>query len=803
MKFLYFGDMHEQPGSPKNRTDDYRATVNAKIAEIQKLGMKHNVRAFLQPGDFLNAPKYNYEFLTEVINRWSSIDLNELMRLLITGKVTTEDVSNRLKEWTPILGAVGNHELYGESMSSYPKTSLAFLESIGFMHFPTQDKPFIFKDENGFTVAITATNYNIGMDSEERLDDYIVKEKKGDIHIHIVHGYLTNRDMGDMFPHTVLDRIAKLTKADLTVTGHDHMGFPLTEVDGKLFVNPGAPVRLKNDKKEMKRRPKVLLIEASKEAGLTVKSIYLKSAKAGADVLSREEIESKHSLEAKMEEIKSIVNKANVKSGNNITEVIASIADNNKIDKAIKEKSVELVTGKMDKIKRQTQTVNPYKIEKIVLENFQSHVNTELEVSDGLNVFVGESGAGKSAIMRALSWVFENDGKNPRRRIHRGKDFSRVSLYLSNGMVVSRYVEKKAHGKNGYEVYDPATGEVSEHNTKSLPLIQELLGFTKLDIDTDKPIPLNFQRQGEGWFFIGDGFSPSTRAKLIGAVYQTHFVDAVIKDLESDTKKLKTLKEDKESDLTKTMEKMTEFEHLPKLKHNIELLEEKMAQLAVLENKKSLLKDKYDTMCHIKEEINTKEDIVFKLKYINGVQEKLMTLNQRITQRSQLNDKINRLNAMKAEANQAKVALQKLSKIETAFEKMTRVHELIANRKVVVDQLTLHQSKSEELTGLNKEVERLTKQISSLSYSNEVEEKLNRIHALSVKRELLVLKVTELKEVTMKGVSYKKQNHSAKADIIRLTAEYEVLLKKMGTCPVCKSTVNEQKNEHILTSHVG
>ncbi|MFR9297315.1 MAG: AAA family ATPase, partial [Aedoeadaptatus pacaensis] len=43
-------------------------------------------------------------------------------------------------------------------------------------------------------------------------------------------------------------------------------------------------------------------------------------------------------------------------------------------------------------------------IEKIILVNFQSHVYSELSLSRGVNVIVGPSDSGKTAIMRALRW---------------------------------------------------------------------------------------------------------------------------------------------------------------------------------------------------------------------------------------------------------------------------------------------------------------------------------------------------------------------------------------------------------------
>jgi len=47
-------------------------------------------------------------------------------------------------------------------------------------------------------------------------------------------------------------------------------------------------------------------------------------------------------------------------------------------------------------------------VEKITIKNFQSHEETELQFSSGVNVIVGSSDSGKSAILRALKWVVQN-----------------------------------------------------------------------------------------------------------------------------------------------------------------------------------------------------------------------------------------------------------------------------------------------------------------------------------------------------------------------------------------------------------
>src|SRR5690625_5154792 len=185
-----------------------------------------------------------------------------------------------------------------------------------------------------------------------------------------------------------------------------------------------------------------------------------------------------------------------------MADIINAVSDSKNFDEDLKDRALQHVTSKMDSADKGKVKTKDYYIKRIVLENFQSHKYSEYELEEGLNVFVGKSSSGKSAVQRAIAWVYENEGRNPRRFIKIGEDYTKVHLYLSNGVVITRLVEKKRSGKNGYEIFNPQTGDVDYYNTKSLPLVQELLGFSDLWIDDKKSIPLNFQKQGASWFFI-------------------------------------------------------------------------------------------------------------------------------------------------------------------------------------------------------------------------------------------------------------------------------------------------------------
>lgn len=802
MRFLYFGDLHERETSPENRKDDFPSTLKAKVDEIRELGYKYQVRAFLQPGDFLDRPKHDASFLSEVVKRWGFGEMQEELFALAKGDIKASDMANSAKRQIPLIGAIGNHELYGNALKSYPKTALHFLEQIGFMHIPSKDKPILFTDEKGFTVAITASHYDNGMDTAERLDDYIVEKKMGDFHIHIVHGYLTNRSLGSLIPHTTVDDIAKKTKADLTISGHDHIGFPLTEVDGKLFVNPGGVVRLSNDLREIQRKPKVLLIDITKEHGVRLEEIELKSAPEGKDVLDRSQIAFKKSMDDKLDKIKSMVEKTKIGQGLSITEIIEAISESERIDENIKNRAVELVSDKMKAIQKVNNGASNYIIQKIVLENFQSHAYSEYELKEGLNVFMGESGSGKSAIQRALAWVYENEGRDARRFIQHGKDYARVSLFLSNGFVVSRIIEKKKGGKNGYEVYNSSDGETTFYNTKSVPIIQELLGFNYLQIDEKRSIPLNFQKQGASWFFIGDGFTDTDRAKIIGSVYQTHFVDAVIKDIENENKKQIIRMKEQKKEIEKKEEEMKRFDYLPTWERIIKEAESRLEKLQVLEEKKERIQTLYETLTEIEEQIKHNEQIIQQLSNLSVLEQRLQDVQQKEEKRLLLANKKQELDLLLQNIQKEQTILHSLEKIEEAQQRTEMLHKKVEEYHRMNETWEKALNLEQELERISKGIKKSEHIVAALKNTPKLETKWEHLRQLVERYNKAVEFYKEMKEIIQKGTAERKLIEILKKENEEDVRAYQELLEKIGTCPLCKSHVTTDTIKRIADSYL-
>jgi chromosome segregation ATPase len=112
-------------------------------------------------------------------------------------------------------------------------------------------------------------------------------------------------------------------------------------------------------------------------------------------------------------------------------------------------------------------------IKRIILKNFQSYKDQEIILKPGLNLILGSSDSGKSAIMRAISFVFYN---NPRSKtlIHTGEVETSVIIEFDDGVAVTRILGER----NAYEYKLPdGTHKYLDRIDKSVPdEIKTLLG---------------------------------------------------------------------------------------------------------------------------------------------------------------------------------------------------------------------------------------------------------------------------------------------------------------------------------------
>ena len=135
-------------------------------------------------------------------------------------------------------------------------------------------------------------------------------------------------------------------------------------------------------------------------------------------------------------------------------------------------------------------------IKKIRIENFQSHRDTQLNLESGINLIVGSSDSGKTAILRALNFVLHNEWAPDFLRI--GTDECRVAIWFSDGTMVQRI---KGTKRNTVLLrYPDGTGEgFDKFGVKYPPEVVKALGNPPQD---DRHGAISYGEQSAPLFLV-------------------------------------------------------------------------------------------------------------------------------------------------------------------------------------------------------------------------------------------------------------------------------------------------------------
>ena len=208
-------------------------------------------------------------------------------------------------------------------------------------------------------------------------------------------------------------------------------------------------------------------------------------------------------------------------------------------------------------------------ISELHLENIQSHKVSTFEFSKGINVIIGSSNSGKTAVIRGLIYALHNVPLGTSMMRHGAKHMS-SSVIFDEGWAVSHFRDSKKH------VYELVNAETEHSFTAfgaSVP--EEIKAVIRM---TD----INIQSQLAPHFLVLD--SPGQVAKFIRSSAGLDDIDSVVSALHS-----RMLKVNQKIEMVDTQEKalfleVTELEelNLPKLEKSVALYESATDRLDTL-----------------------------------------------------------------------------------------------------------------------------------------------------------------------------------------------------------------------------
>jgi len=171
-------------------------------------------------------------------------------------------------------------------------------------------------------------------------------------------------------------------------------------------------------------------------------------------------------------------------------------------------------------------------ISKIEIKNFQCHEYLHLDLQPGVNAIIGESDKGKSAIIRAIRWLFFNKPDGQQYRKH-GTSQTMVSATMNDGTIVTR---TRSITVNRYSIEGPnRKAEVYDNFGRDVPApIVQTLGIWPAEIAPNLTSELSIASQFEGPFLLGE--SGIVKAQVLGKISKTTVLDDAVRIVSSEVR---------------------------------------------------------------------------------------------------------------------------------------------------------------------------------------------------------------------------------------------------------------------------
>jgi exonuclease SbcC len=225
------------------------------------------------------------------------------------------------------------------------------------------------------------------------------------------------------------------------------------------------------------------------------------------------------------------------------------------------------------------------------IQNFQSHVDTVINFQNGLNIIVGPSDAGKSAIIRALRKLIRDDPAGKDFINHRATECT-ITLTFEKNNIDYTIIRKITTSKNLYYLNDHEFGGFGREIPQE---IQNVLEMFLIDLENCDQIDLHFVDQHDAPFMVAKG-SAGTRSKLLGRIGGLHILDRAISSVNRDTRTINAQLKEKAATKDEVQQKISMFPDLTgaesilkRLTDNLEELQNQQQLIDTLEREYALL----------------------------------------------------------------------------------------------------------------------------------------------------------------------------------------------------------------------
>lgn len=429
-------------------------------------------------------------------------------------------------------------------------------------------------------------------------------------------------------------------------------------------------------------------------------------------------------------------------------------------------------------------------IKSITIQNFQSHQLSKLEFDKGLNVIVGPSDQGKSAIIRAAKWVLFNEPRGSE-FIRHGESFAKVTIEMNNGYIISR---ERSSSKNRYTLTD-SEGNINTYEGFGNDVPEEIKkahGINKVMIDTDSNVSLNLGEQLEGPFLVSE--TGAVRAKAIGRLTGVHVIDKALRDCISDIKKENQNQSRLSKEVDEIKEKLESYKFLDELNEQIIKKEEIQKKVEELVKKHKKITEANGELGNINKNVKEIKLFLDGLKDLTKIEKLIIELKDKSSWLKKLQQLINSKQGIDAEIKIDDEIMKKTTKLEL-------LSNLLKEAEAKINKFKLLSISRQRYINIKESYEKVKRSCEKLNMTNEVEkcynlvssniEKLNKLQKLGQAKKTCDASIAE-------GIKYIEKT---KNEIIKLAASYEKKLREISKCPLCFSNLDEDRIGKVLEQY--
>jgi len=394
-------------------------------------------------------------------------------------------------------------------------------------------------------------------------------------------------------------------------------------------------------------------------------------------------------------------------------------------------------------------------IDYIELKNFEGHKNTRLDFVPGVNVITGTTGHGKSSIMKALDWNFNNKpaGDPFVSTFKKPKELCVVNVGTTDGTIGRE--KNKTH--NQYIINNNHKNPLKALRSDVPEQVQEI----------SKIKPINIQKQIEQFFLLDK--SPGKVAKEFNQVAGLGTMDKALTIAKSEVTNIETKIKINKSSIKETKKKIEELSWVDQAEKDLCLVEKMKTDIEEIN-------EKYEKTDNVLLNILSIDEDLSWLKNVKKAEIDLKDIFKYISKNKVCKLYIGDIQEIttKIKENKKHVTLD----TETIESCLLEISSLIKDKQDIkyrVDNINRTLSSS-VLNDCNRK---------RYKYINQSQKRLKQILTRIKSKGEVVSKISEIKNTLESIKMNKKMNSPIKKQINEIRKQQEIFKKEIKICPTC------------------